>query len=206
MKIALIILITLSTIYLYGQDEKPVIKHELDIGFSGVKLFDDSNLKYNNFYRPFFDVQGRLKGSEVLTYIPRFSLNYTRTINDQALSIGYFYFSDNFIGSKELTIKQLYAIDVSYHWRNLVSSKILTLRPKGGLQTMIIRCEKYDPEINFTGLCGSPRNPELSLSLGFSTRLFVYKKLYLANNFDFVHTLAYGNSFLHHYVGVGWQF
>ena len=206
MKIALIILITLLTTFLKGQDEKPVIKHQLDIGFSGVKLFDDSRLKYNNFFNPFLDVLGRRKDSEVLTYIPRFSFNYTRTINDRALSIGYYYFSDNFIGTKELTIKQLYAIDVSYHWKNLLSGKRFAIRPKGGLQTLILRCEKYDPEIKFTGLCGSPRNPELSLSLGFSTRLFVFEKLYLANNIDFVHTLAYRHSFLHHYVGLGWQF
>lgn len=195
------------SISMLGQDSIPKIKHEIDFGGTGQFHFDGTGLRYSNFFKEPYILGGRKRGHFILLITPRFCFNYHRHVNDYVYSIGFLFYRFN--KEKKEYIRQLgyMALNLGFEYKNLLSSKKITFRPKFTLQINNSVDSKLNP---ITGVpiafSSSTYDFNVTPGLGFNLKYYFYKKFFLTNDVLYMFHLKPENYFIQHNIGLGYRF
>ena len=212
MKYLFIVCIHLSISYLRilsGQNIKPVIKHEFDIGTTGnLYTHSGATIHYQRIDRDlYFYTGGRRGGSAFLLFIPYVSFHYTRYIDDHAFSVGYTYFQYREFNNPENWKNYFMALKLGYQWKDVVPSKWMSLRPALSMQLNKSSAYKYA----YYGEFLEDKNYQYpkygaAFGLGFTSKVYLKQKVFLVNNFEFVYNSSLPHFFMQHYIGLGYRF
>ncbi|MBK9733492.1 MAG: hypothetical protein IPO92_00425 [Saprospiraceae bacterium] len=211
MKYLFIVCIHLSISCLYissGQNIKPIIKHEFDIGTTGnLYTHSGATIHYQRIDRDLYlYTGGRRTGSAFLLFIPYFSFHYTRYIDDHAFSIGYTYFSNSEFLKSSHYYNYFMALKLGYQSKDVIPSKWISLRPALSIQFNKSYADNiYLGQLPEDKIYQYPKYGA-AFGLGFTSKLYLKQKVFLVNNFEFVYNSSLPHFFIQHYIGIGYRF
>ena len=194
---------------LLGQNNKPIINHEFDIGTTGnLYTHSGATMHYQRIDRDLYlYTGGRRTGSAFLLFVPYFSFQYTRHINDHAFSIGYNYFSNAELIKSTYFENYFMALKFGYQSENMLASKWASLRPVLSLQFN----KSYALNNAYLGQFLEDENNQYpkygaAFGLGFTSKFYIKQNVFLVNNFEFVYNSSLPHFFMQHYIGIGYRF
>ena len=195
------------TITLRAQDsEINHVKHEIDFGTTGILYLDGTGMNYQKIWeKPFIYTHGRRTGNSEILFIPFFSFNYSRTLNERVISFG-FNFNEFTAKNKDyFRYNYFLSLNIGYQYSDLLQHSTISFRPKISLQLNYSTWAKYDHQGNALYLSDiNPIRP--AIGAGFQNRILFVKKVFLVNNIEGVYNLATRHFFMQHYIGLGYRF
>jgi hypothetical protein len=189
-----------------AQEKIPKILHEFDLGGTGQLHTDGTGLHYYNIFDEAYVLGGRKRGSFITLFVPKFAFNYSRHIDNKVFSFGYLYYVNVSDNAKYYRIIHYVGLNLGVQLKNMIKSEIFVLRPKIALQLNYSQDIKIDFFNNYLYDHNSLKNLTPALGLGFINKIYIFNKVYLANEFLYVLHHKPESFFFQHNINLGYRF